>query len=158
MADGKIVGLVHSKFSKGENIGYLIAADEIRMFLKDIQDGAYHGKPQLWDYLQSTENDALRAKLGMDEERQTGLLVSHPFSQASDYPLKKWDVITRIGDQPLDNQGNVKIRDDLRLSFQYFVPKLAKEGRVRLTDFPRTEAAATCRFRFRPTETSSCRS
>ena len=39
VVDGKIVGLVYSKFSTGENIGYLIAADEIRMFLDDIKDG-----------------------------------------------------------------------------------------------------------------------
>ena len=37
VADGKIVGLVHSKLSKGENIGYLIAAGEIQRFLKDSQ-------------------------------------------------------------------------------------------------------------------------
>ncbi len=133
VADGKIVGLVHSKFSKGENIGYLIAADEIRLFLRDIRSGPYHGKPQLWDYLEPTENEALRAKLGMDKE--TGLLVSHPFRSTPDYPLKKWDVITRIGNEPIDNQGNVKIRDDLRVFFQYFVPKLATQGRVKLTIF-----------------------
>lgn len=135
VADGRLVGLVNSKFAKGENIGYLIAADEIRMFLDDVQDGTYRGKLQLWDHLESTENEALRAKLGLDSEKQTGLLVSHPFSHTDDYPLKRWDVITRIGYHPLDNQGNVKIGDDLRLSFQYFVPKLAKEGSVQLTVF-----------------------
>ena len=41
-------------------------------------------------------------------------------------------MITRIGDQPLDSQGNVKVRDDLRLSFQYLVPKLVNDGRVKL--------------------------
>ena len=62
-------------------------------------------------------------------------MVNQPFSDAADYPLKKWDVITRIGGEPLDNQGNVKISDDLRLYFQYLVPKLAKNGRVKLTIF-----------------------
>ena len=44
-------------------------------------------------------------------------------------------MITRIGDQPLDNLGNVRVKDDLRLSYQYFVPKLAKDGRAKLTVF-----------------------
>ena len=44
VSDGKIVGLVYGKNERGENIGYLIAAEEIRMFLKDIHDGVYHGK------------------------------------------------------------------------------------------------------------------
>ena len=60
VADGKIVGLVHSKLPKGENIGYLIAADEVRMFLDDLKDGKYHGKLQLWDHVEGTENEALR--------------------------------------------------------------------------------------------------
>ena len=131
--DGKITGLVHSKLNRGENIGYLIAADEIRMFLADVQNGPYHGKLQLWDTVQGTENEALRAKLGLGKE--TGVMVCHPFSSAADYPLKKWDLIMRIGGQPLDNQGNVKIKEDLRVSYQYLVPKLAKHGRLRLTIF-----------------------
>jgi S1-C subfamily serine protease len=133
VADGKIVGLVHSKLPKGENIGYLIAAGEIQRFLKHSEGGQYAGEPQLWDYLESTENEALRAKLGLDKE--TGVLVSYPFSAAADYPLKRWDVITHIGGQPVDNQGNVKIRDDLRVHFQYLVPQLAKDGRAKLTIF-----------------------
>ena len=120
VADGKIVGLVFSKFAKGENIGYLLAADEIRAFLEAVQGGTYNGKPQLWDYYQPTENEALRAKLGLTKE--SGVVVSAPFNPAPDYPLKKWDVITRIGDKPLDSQGNVKVNDSLRLTFQYFVP------------------------------------
>ena len=140
VADGKIVGLVHSKFSKGENIGYLIAADEIRMFLKDVQAGAYHGKPQLWDHLESTENEALRAKLGLDKAKQTGVLVSHPFRSTDDYPLKKWDVITRIGDHPVDSQGDVKVRDDLRLQFQYLRSQVGERRPRVADDFPRWQA------------------
>jgi S1-C subfamily serine protease len=131
IADGKIVGLVFSKFTSGENIGYLLAADEIRMFLKDIKDGTYDGKPQLWDNLQTTENEALRARLGLTKE--SGVMVNQPASDAKNYPLKKWDVITRIEGEPLDAQGNVKVRDDLRLYFQYLVPKVAKKGHVKLT-------------------------
>jgi hypothetical protein len=85
----------------------------------------------LWDRVQPTENEALRARLGLGA--QTGVVVYRPESAADDYPLKKWDVITRIGDHPVDNQGNVKLRADLYVSFQYLVRKLAKEGRLGLT-------------------------
>jgi S1-C subfamily serine protease len=131
VSGGKIVGLVFSKIKEGDNIGYLLAADEIRGFLKDVEDGRFDGKPQLWDYLLTTENEALRAKLGLKKE--AGMVVYLPFSSAADYPLKKWDTITHIGGQPLDSQGNVKVNDSLRLHFQYFVSKLAKDGRVPLT-------------------------
>ncbi len=131
IADGKVLGLVFRKMDKAENIGYLIAAEEIAMFLKDIADGAYQGKPLLWDLTQPTENEALRARLGLGKE--AGVMIYQPFGSAPDYPLKKWDVITHIGGQPLDNLGNVKIKDDLKLHYQYFVPKLAKDGRIKLT-------------------------
>ncbi|MGO8690287.1 MAG: trypsin-like peptidase domain-containing protein [Thermoguttaceae bacterium] len=133
ISDGKIIGLVYSKFSAGENIGYLLAAEEIRLFLQDIQSGSYHGKPQLWVLTRPAENEALRAKLGLHKE--TGEVVSCLYGAGPDYPLQKWDVITRIGDEPIDNQGNVKVKDDLRLNHEYLLPRLAKDGRVRLTIF-----------------------
>jgi S1-C subfamily serine protease len=133
IVDGKIVGLVFSKVAKGENIGYLIAADEIRMFLDAVKDGVYQGKPQLWDWLHSTENEALRAKLGLRKE--AGLVVINPLSTLPDYPLKRWDVILKIGDEPVDSQSNINAKDGLRLSYEYLVPKLAKNGHVKLTIF-----------------------
>ena len=53
IADGKIVGLVFSQIRDAENIGYLIPADEIRMFLDDIQDGTYDGKRKLFGHFQT---------------------------------------------------------------------------------------------------------
>jgi S1-C subfamily serine protease len=131
IADGKIVGLVFSKITEGENIGYLLAADELLAFLDDVKDGKHDGKLQMWDNLLPTENEALRAKLGLKKE--AGMVVFAPFSDAADYPLKKWDVITHLNGEPLDSQGNVKINDDLRLSYQFRVPKVAKDGKVKLT-------------------------
>jgi len=133
VSDGKIVGLVFSKITRADNIGYLVAAEEIAMFLKDIEDGVYHGKPVLWDDCQTTENDALRARLGLGS--QAGMMVTRPFSDAKDYPLKEWDVITRIGDAALDSKGQIKVKEDLRLYFQYLIPKIAKDGRVKATIF-----------------------
>ena len=66
IANGKIVGLVFSIIPNADNIGYLIPVDEIRMFLNDIQDGKYEGKPKLLDNMQTVENKALREKLGLD--------------------------------------------------------------------------------------------
>ena len=137
--DGKVVGLVHSKLSHGENIGYLIAAEEIRMFLRRHPERRLSRKTAA---LGLPSGDGERGPAGQagpgQGDRRDGC---RPFSSAADYPLKKWDVITRIGGQPLDNQGNVKIKDDLRVSYQYLVPKLAKQGRLQLEHSPRPEAA-----------------
>jgi S1-C subfamily serine protease len=133
VSDGKITGLVFSKITQGDNIGYLIAADEIRDFLKQVANCKYLGKFLLWDGWQSAENDALRARLGLAKE--TGVIVNAPFSSAADYPLKKWDLITHVGGKPIDNHGDVTVTDSMRLSFQYYISKLARDGRVKLTVF-----------------------
>lgn len=130
--DGAIVGLVFSKINAAENTGYLIPSEEIKRFLADAEDGIYQGKPTVFDECQTTENEALREKLGLSAQT-TGMTVTRPVSEDPNYPLKTWDVITHIAGQPIDNEGNVRIRDDLRLDYQYLIPQLAKDGQLALT-------------------------
>jgi S1-C subfamily serine protease len=130
--DGKIAGLVFSKIPEADNIGYLIPPEEIKAFLEDIRDGKYEGNPQLFDSYQTAENEALREYLKLSKEA-TGLIVTRPYREDDeDYPLKKWDVITHIGQHEIDNQGYADVRPGLRLKFQYYVPKVAKDGKVEL--------------------------
>lgn len=130
--DGKIAGLVFSKIQEADNIGYLIPPEEIESFLKDAADGKYDGNPQMFDSYQTAENDALRAFLNMPKE-MTGIVIAEPYQDDDDYPLKRWDVITHIGPHAIDNQGYVEVREGLRLKFQYYVPRLANDGKVELT-------------------------
>lgn len=131
--DNQIVGIVFSGMSQADNIGYLIPVKEVQGFLKDAEDGAYEGRPELnVGTLQTLENDALRDKLGLNKQA-TGMLVTRA-PDADDSPLKAWDVITHIGEHAIDNQGDARIRDDLRGSFRYFVHQVIDdEGNVPLT-------------------------
>src|SRR3974377_2137209 len=103
----------------------------MELFLKDIADGRYDGKPGMYDDLQTLENPALRAFLKLDKS-VTGIVVHHPMQKDAAYPLKEWDVITRIGGTSIDDQGMV-IDSGLRLSFRYFLQKVARDGKVPLT-------------------------
>ena len=85
---GRLVGLVFSHIPTAQNIGYLIPVEEIRMFLDDLADGTYNGKPQILDLLQTVENDALRAKLGLPKGTG-GLMVTEPYRNDGGYPLKE---------------------------------------------------------------------
>ena len=139
IADGHVVGLVFSGMRQAENIGYLIPTDEIRMFLADIEDGEYQGKPRLLDIMQTVENPALCARLGLDPS-MGGFMVTQPGSDEDTYPVRKWDVVTHIGDQAIDRQGNVPMGDELRLSFRYLIPKLVRDSQVAVTMFREGES------------------
>ncbi len=131
LIDGKMVGLIFSKLTQADNIGYIIPAEEIDLFLKDAADGNYDGKPALHDALQTLENEALRAYLGLDKKAQ-GMVVHTPDPSEPNTPLKPFDLVSRIGGHEIDNVGLVKINDNLRVNFNYFVQKVTKDGKTPL--------------------------
>jgi hypothetical protein len=128
----KMIGLAFSKLTEADNIGYIIPSEEIDLFLADVADGNYDGKPAMFDEFQTLENPALRDFLKLDKATQ-GIVVNKPDTSNPSYPLKQWDVITKIGDTPVDDQGMIKIGSNLRVHFRYLVQKLAKNGKVPLT-------------------------
>ena len=128
----KMIGLAYSRLDNANNIGYIIPCEEINLFLQDIADGHYDGKPVLCDDLQTLENPALRAFLKIDKSA-AGMIVHKPASQAPGYPLQEWDVITKIGDTPVDDQGMIKLGDDLRVHFEYEIQHITTNGTVSLT-------------------------
>lgn len=127
----KLVGIVFSGIDTAQNIGYLIPVEEVKAFLEDIGDGKYDSRPQLYLSLQTLENEALRSYLKMPKG-WNGIVVSQGFAESSGNPLRKWDVLDIIGDHDIDDAGMVTVKPNLRLSFEYFVPKLAKEGQVEI--------------------------
>ena len=130
LVNDKMVGLAFA--TTGNNIGYIIPNEEIALFLDDIADGHYDGKPAMYDELQTLENAGLRRSLGLDKSVH-GVIVHRPYRSDASYPLKEWDVITAIGTTPIDDQGMITMGADLRLDFEYMVQKLAKNGTVPLT-------------------------
>ena len=131
-AGDQMIGLAFSRYNDAQNIGYIIPNEEIELFLQDIADGRYDGKPAMFDDLQTLENPALRAFLKLDKSVE-GMVVHRPFHSDAAYPLKEWDVIARIADTPIDDQGMVKLGADLRVNFRYLVQKVAVKGKVALT-------------------------
>jgi S1-C subfamily serine protease len=132
VAGDKMIGLAFSALNNAQNIGYIIPNEEIDLFLQDIADGHYDGKPALYDELQTLENPALRSFLKLDNSIH-GIVVRRPYPGEAANPLKEWDVITQIADAPVDDQGMIHIQGDLRVGFRYLVQKVAKNGTVPLT-------------------------
>jgi S1-C subfamily serine protease len=132
IAYDKMIGLVFSYLANAENIGYIIPNEEIELFLKSIENGSYDGKPGMYDELQTLENPALRGFLRLDNSVR-GMIVHRPDLSEPSYPLQQWDVITRIADTSIDDEGMVWIRNNLRVSFRYLIQKSAHDGTVPLT-------------------------
>jgi S1-C subfamily serine protease len=133
IADNRMIGLAFSRAGGDtQNIGYIIPNEEVELFLKDIADGVYDGKAAMYDDLQTLENPALRDYLKLDKSVE-GMVVHRPDKSDPSYPLKEWDVITRVGDTPIDNQGMIKLGKDLRVQFAYEIQHVAKNGMLPLT-------------------------
>jgi S1-C subfamily serine protease len=131
VSDGRLVGLVFSNVPSAQSIGYLIPVEEIRLFLRDIADGEYNGKPRILDAVRPIENPTLREKLKL-AKGVGGLLVEEPYDKDGLYPLKPLDVITHIAGTPVDSDGKVTVRHDLRLSALYLLQRFTRDGKVRL--------------------------
>lgn len=131
IAGDRMIGLAFSHLGGAQNIGYIIPVEEVELFLNDISDGRYDGKPALFDSFQRIENPALQAHLRLVTEG--GVLVRQLAAGIPGNPLKIWDVVTYIGGYPLANEGMVKLPDGLRVDFRLLVQRLAKDGHVTLT-------------------------
>jgi len=132
MVGDKMVGLAFSHLGGAQNIGYIIPCEEIELFLQDIADGKYEGKPAMFDELQTFENPALRPFLKLDAAVE-GMIVHAADIPDPAYPLKEWDLITKIGDTRVDNEGMIKVSANLRVRFNYLIQKIARNGKVPLT-------------------------
>ena len=132
IAGDKMVGLAFATVLNAQNVGYIIPNEEVELFLRDVADGSYNGKPTVMDDIQTLENPVLRDFLKVPKGVE-GVVVQHPFRSDADYPLKEWDVITHIGDSAIDNQGMVKLSNTLRVRFQYRVQQVASKGKVPMT-------------------------
>jgi S1-C subfamily serine protease len=132
ISDNRMIGLAFSHLANSENISYIIPNEEIELFLKGIDGGHYDGKPGMYDDLQTLENPALRGFLKLGPSVR-GMIVHRPDDSSAGYPLKQWDLITHIGTEPIDDEGMVAIRNNLRVGFAYLIQHIARDGAVPLT-------------------------
>jgi S1-C subfamily serine protease len=134
VVDNQLIGIVFSRLREQQNIGYIIPNEEIDLFLEDIKDGRYDGKPveTAGTEFQRCENKALRGYLKLDEESR-GVLISPLRRRPANYPFQEFDLLTKIGPYEIDNDGMVQLPDDLRISFYSVIGKLAKGNAVPVT-------------------------
>lgn len=108
--NNKVVGVAFQGIREADNIGYMIPTTVIRHFLKDIEDGTYHGFGSLgfssFPGLHSTfYADFLNVPPG-----EQGIVVMRTMMHSSvENMFQRNDVITKIDDYDIDNDGMIKI-------------------------------------------------
>ena len=105
--DGNVVGLAFQGLFAAENIGYAIPLPVIRHFLTDVDDGQYHGFPELGVVWKKTRNPALRKDLGLPKN-EIGVAVDYvdPFGSALNF-LRPRDVLLAIDDHSIAYDGTI---------------------------------------------------
>src|SRR5207244_9518614 len=63
VVNDEIVGLAFSHLQTAQNLSHMIPEEAIELFLQDVADGSYDGKPAMYDDLQTLENTAQRSTL-----------------------------------------------------------------------------------------------
>jgi S1-C subfamily serine protease len=134
VADDKMIGLVCSRLDEGEGIGYVIPNVEIDGFLARLKGGRYEPKPveTAGTGFQRLENPALRGLLKLDRGVR-GVLVRPPTRPGKDYPLREFDVMTRIGPHAINNDGLVRLEGDQHVPFLSLVSQVACDRKLRVT-------------------------
>ena len=123
IVDGKIVGVVMQASSGGraENLGYFVPPSMITHVLTDAEDSIYDGFPDLGFRTQNLDSPSAKTSYGLNIE-QSGVLVIQVFdgSPASGI-LKKGDVILKIDEFDIAEDGSIKIANDQMTNFKHAI-------------------------------------
>jgi len=110
MQNGKVVGVAFQGLRQAENIGYLIPTTVIRHFLSDIEDGKYDGFGTLGVTLYpGLHNVGYKDYLKVPASEDGVVVVATMMNSSVESLLQPGDVITRIDNYNIDNDGMVQI-------------------------------------------------
>lgn len=110
LQNGKVVGVAFQGLQTADNIGYMIPTTVIAHFLKDIEDGTYHGFGMLGVSLfPGLHNPSYKKYLKVPDD-QDGVVVTNVLLNSPSWEiLQTGDVITKIDDFNVDNDGRIMI-------------------------------------------------
>ncbi len=108
--NGKVVGVAFQGLRMAENIGYMIPTTVIRHFLVDIEDGKYDGFGTLGVLMfPGLHSVSYKDYLKVPPNEDGIIVVATMMHSSVESLLQPDDVITRIDDYNIDNDGLVEI-------------------------------------------------
>ena len=119
--DGKIVGVVMQQITKSQNIGYLVPAEIVKHFLKDIKDGKCDGFANLGIGTQKLENKTLRDMYKMKESMSGVMVMDISKTSSISRVLEEGDILLSIDSHNIENDGTVEFMPEQFTSLMYYV-------------------------------------
>ena len=108
--DGKVVGVAFQGLTSGDNIGYMIPTTVIAHFLKDVEDGRYDGFGKFGISLfPGLHNPYYKEYLNIPDSDDGVVVIDVLLNSTSYGKLQKGDVLTKIDDFNIDNDGRILI-------------------------------------------------
>lgn len=105
LSDGDLVGVAMQVLRGAENVGYVVPAPVVHHFLKDTEDGRYHGFPRLGVRVQELHSEAQRLAVGLVRSRSGVLVIRVDYGSPASRVLQPGDVLISIDARPIANDG-----------------------------------------------------
>jgi S1-C subfamily serine protease len=119
---GALAGIAMQLLEGAENVGYIIPAEVIDHFLKDIEgDDCFDGFPTLGVQVQTLVNEALRKEYGLDKNTDGALVTSVNHGGTASGHLQPGDVITAIDGILVPEDLTIPAGRLGRLNFSYLI-------------------------------------
>ncbi len=110
LQDGKVVGVAFQGLTSADNIGYMIPTTVIEHFLVDIADGSYDGFGRLGITLfPGLHNLSYKKYLKIPGSEDGVIVTGVLLNSTSENHFQQGDVLTKIDDFSIDNDGRVMI-------------------------------------------------
>lgn len=141
--NSKVVGVAFQGLREAENIGYLIPTTVINHFLTDIEDGRYDGFGSMGAFFfPGLHNLGYRGYLKVPQDEDGIVVIGTLMHSSVESILQPGDVMTRIDDYNIDNDGMIQIYG-LRLSISEIIESKQTGQTLQLTFFREGELKET---------------
>jgi S1-C subfamily serine protease len=117
----RLIGIAFQSLDEGENISYAIAGPIVEHFLNDVDDGTFHGFPDLGVTWQPLESPSQRAYLGLPAKSRGVLVTGIVFESSAWKKLEIGDVLLEIDGVEVDCDGTVPLRRGEPVDFSYAI-------------------------------------
>jgi len=125
--EGKVLGVVHQAAETGQNVNHIIPIRMVKHFIKEINEQAYFGFPELGLEIQPLLNPSLQKYLGLKDDKCGVLIKSIDFGSCVEGILFPGDILIEVDGYQIRNDGTIKVNGKVRNLASFLSDKFYQE-------------------------------